>query len=116
MAFPLPALPSQDLNHATEQAGELLGVQSAYWDIWGREHRPDPAIQRAILAAHSIPTDSAAALDDAIRRRVHTSHLAILPPSTVTTPADPFVSLCLPQPSEPAAWQLILEDGSPLTG
>lgn len=116
MAFPLPALPSQDLDHATAQAGELLGVQSAYWDIWGREHRPDPAIQRAILAAHSLPTNSAAELDDAIRRRVHISRLAILPPATVTTPADPIVSLCLPQPSEPAAWQLTLEDGSRLNG
>lgn len=119
MASPLPILPSSDLNQATAQAADLLGVQSVYWDIWGQEHRPDPSIHRSILSALSIPTASAEELDEAIRQHVHASRLAFLPPSVVTAPDDPVVPLCVPHPStqnEADEWQLILEDGSILSG
>jgi 4-alpha-glucanotransferase len=119
MALPLPTLPSSDLNQATAQAAELLGVQSVYWDIWGQEHRPDPVIQRSILTALDVPTGSVAELDDAIRKEVHASHLAFLPPAMVTAPDSPFVRFCVPHPfaaAEANQWQLTLEDGSPLTG
>lgn len=115
MALPLPNFPSPNLDAATAQAANLLGVQSVYWDIWGQEHRPDPAIQRSILAALSLPVDSAAALDEATRRYIHTTHLSLLPPSVVTSPADPFVPLCVPSPFAPAAangWRFLLEDGT----
>jgi 4-alpha-glucanotransferase len=119
MASPLPALPSSDLNQATAQAAELLGVQSVYWDIWGQEHRPEPAIQRAILSALALPTGSVAELDNAIRQHVLTARLAYLPPAVVTSPDDPFVPLCVPHPyaaAEPNEWQFTLEDGSALSG
>ena len=114
----LPSLPSAHLDDAVAQAASLFGVQSVYWDIWGQEHRPEPAIQRAILSALALPAEDPIALDAAIRQRVLSSRLAFLPPTVVVSTDAPTVPLCVPHPytnSTQNQWSLTLEDGRVLS-
>ncbi len=114
----LPSLPSAHLDDAVAQAASLFGVQSVYWDIWGQEHRPEPAIQRAILSALALPAEDPIALDFAIRQRVLSSRLAFLPPTVVVSTDAPTVPLCVPHPytnSTQNQWSLTLEDGRVLS-
>jgi 4-alpha-glucanotransferase len=115
----LPTLPSADLDDAIAQAASLFGVQSVYWDIWGQEHRPESAIQSAILSALDLPATDPVALDAAIRSRVLSSRLAFLPPTVVVSTDAPYVPLCVSHPfheSPNNQWTLTLENGSVLTG
>ncbi len=114
MDLSFPSLPSAHRDDAIAQAASLFGVQSVYWDIWGQEHRPESAIQSAILAALGLPSANAVALDTAIRQRVLSSPLAFLPPAVVVSTDAPTVPLCVPHPFQPSAenrWTLTLEDG-----
>ncbi len=114
----LPSLPSAHLDDAVAQAASLFGVQSVYWDIWGQEHRPESAIQSAILSALALPAGDSIALDAAIRQRVLSSRLAFLPPTVVVSTDSPVVPLCVPHPYNTSAenrWSLTLEDGRVLS-
>ena len=110
----LPSLPSAHLDEAIAQAASLFGVQPVYWDIWGQEHRPESAIQSAILSALDLPATDQAALDAAVRQRVLSTRLAFLPPTVVVSTDAPDVPLCVPHPFQTSPgnqWSLALEDG-----
>lgn len=83
--------PSDSYELALRRVGEALGVQDVYWDIWGKEHRPEAAIQQSVLRSMGVDDSTTESLDAAYREILAHGRLAILPLCTVSSEAEPWV-------------------------
>jgi len=101
-----------------ENAARTWGVETEYWDIWGRQHHASVELETAILRSLGVDASSNAALRDAIDRRNQRRHLAPLAPTIFLTagrtPYEISVSLPAERPDSPAVLHLRLEDGGAL--
>ena len=52
-----------------EQAARAWGIETDYWDIWGKQHHATPVLETAILQSLGVDTQSKASLHQAIDRR-----------------------------------------------
>ena len=91
MPDPSYLFPSPDWEHALKQTALCFGVQSSYWDIWGREHHPVAAVQSAILESMGVRTDTIDSLDAAARQWLHSEKLAPIPACAVTDDLEPWL-------------------------
>jgi len=65
------------------EAAKAWGIETDYWDVWGKQHYASPTVERAIL--HSLGADgqSGQPAQLAIEKRLERDWLRPLPPSIV---------------------------------
>jgi 4-alpha-glucanotransferase len=101
-----------------ENAARAWGVETEYWDIWGRQHHASVELETAILRSLGVDPGSSAALHDAIQRREQRSRLAPLAPAIFLTAGHPPHEISISLPAERAdshaVLHLRLEDGATL--
>ena len=68
-----------------ETAARAWGVETDYWDIWGRQHHASTELERAILASLRVDTSSSTALGQAIKQREQRPWLTPLVPAIFLT-------------------------------
>jgi 4-alpha-glucanotransferase len=99
-----------------EQAARAWGVETDYWDIWGRQHHASPALETAILGSLGIDTRSQASLRSAMERRKQRQWRSPLAPTIFLTagwtPHEVPVSLPEDNADSAAVLRIQLEDGS----
>ncbi len=96
MHLPTGALaPSESYVDALSTAAELLGVQSSFHDIWGKQHFATDEVKEAILRSLGVDTLSTESIDHHIQARLQ-EQTALLPPSLVLLASNPQVPLTLP--------------------
>ena len=101
-----------------EQAAHAWGIETSYWDVWGREHRASPAVQTAILGSLGVDASSSAALLRAREEREQRRWLLPLPPNVflaVGQSAEIAVSLPVDRAGAQSVLAIQLEDGGSRT-
>ena len=117
---------SESFDSALERAATRCGVETRFWDIFGREHIASLETRKAIIQALGMTPDSAESLSTAIADRERHEWNQLLPPSIVLPKGDDtiFVSVFLPEKDlhNSAQFRLSLESGeersisAPLSG
>jgi 4-alpha-glucanotransferase len=87
--------PSADIEGALRRVAAAHGVQEAYWDIWGREHRPGPEVQRAVLASMGVDAGTVASVDGAMREWLRRERLALLPSCVVSSTGSAWLPVAI---------------------
>ncbi len=110
-AVTLYPFPSADYGSALRRVAAAHGVQEVYWDIWGREHRPDEDVQKAILTAIGVDVASTGTLDAALREWLAAEKLCLLPPCVVSSVKDAWLPVAFPAGAAgPISLTIQLED------
>ncbi|MFN0103929.1 MAG: 4-alpha-glucanotransferase [Bryobacteraceae bacterium] len=83
--------PSPDIGSALRRVAAAHGVQDVYWDIWGREHRPDEDVQKSVLASIGVDVSSVVSVDGSLREWLARERLSLLPSCVVSSTAEPWL-------------------------
>jgi 4-alpha-glucanotransferase len=98
-----------------EEAARAWGIETDYWDIWGKQHHASAALEAAILRSLGVDVDSATALGEAIEGRRQPQWRSPLAPTIVLTagklPYEIPVSLPPDRGHLNAILRIQLEDG-----
>ena len=97
-----------------EEAARAWGIETDYWDIWGKQHHASPELQAAILRSLCVDLSSRASLAEAIERRQQRQLRSPLAPAiflTAGTPHEVAVSLPVDRGGSSATLRIQLEDG-----
>jgi 4-alpha-glucanotransferase len=100
-----------------ERAARAWGVETAYWDIWGKQHHASPELETAILASLGVDASSKQSLDAAMEHRGQRQWRAPLAPAiflTLGLPQEILVSLHPDQGATEATLRIRLEEGAEL--
>ena len=71
---------SASYEQALDRTARQWGIESEFWDTWGRRHATPPEIERAILAALGVCADTKEGLDQAAEGRLIREWERLLPP------------------------------------
>ncbi|MGP0071616.1 MAG: 4-alpha-glucanotransferase [Bryobacteraceae bacterium] len=97
-----------------EQAARAWGIETDYWDIWGKQHHASPELESAILGSLGVDLHSKESLQEAIERRQHRQWRSPLAPTIFLTAGLPHeipVSLPANQADSRATVRIRLEQG-----
>jgi 4-alpha-glucanotransferase len=97
-----------------EQAARAWGIETDYWDIWGKQHSAAPDLEVAILQSLGVETLSKDSLRLAIEGRSQRRWRSLLAPTIFLTAEEPKeVSLSLPaaRAGSRATFHIQTEDG-----
>jgi 4-alpha-glucanotransferase len=97
-----------------EQAARAWGIETDYWDIWGKQHRASPVLEAAILQSLGVDMRSKGTLQEAIERRNQRQWRSPLAPTIFLTAGLPHeVPFSLPagQANSRATLRIQREDG-----
>jgi 4-alpha-glucanotransferase len=100
-----------------EQAAHAWGIETDYWDIWGKQHHATPHLETAILRSQGVDLSSKAALRQAIESRTQRQWRSLLAPTIFLTAGglkEVTVSLPASSAGSRATLRIELEDGSAL--
>jgi len=80
-----------------EQAARAWGIETDYWDIWGKQHHASLELETAILESLGVDTSSQASLAEALERRQQRQWRSPLAPTIFLTAGLPHeVPVSLP--------------------
>ncbi|HEV2688938.1 MAG TPA: 4-alpha-glucanotransferase, partial [Bryobacteraceae bacterium] len=65
------------------EAAKACGVETEYWDVWGKEHYASAKVERAILKSLGVDGHGGPSLDRAMKERVERDWLRPLPLTVV---------------------------------
>ncbi len=71
-------------EEALARTAQAFGVESEYWDIFGRQHRAAPETLRAVLRSLGVDTSSRETLDRSFEQKLWDEWSRPLPPVLVT--------------------------------
>ncbi len=106
-----PDLPDQPL---IEEAARAWGIETDYWDIWGKQHHASPTLETAILRSLGVNLRSKTSLREAIELRQQRQWRSPLAPTVFLTAGGPNelpVSLRAAHGDSKANLRIQLEDG-----
>lgn len=113
MHFPHGATgPSASYAEALNRASDLFGIQSSFYDIWGKHHVTPNQVTQSILRSLGVDIASADSIDHAILSRLIEA-TALLPATLVLLTSDPSFPVTVPASYESSTLQasLRLENG-----
>jgi 4-alpha-glucanotransferase len=92
-------MPDSSSDHKTllDKASAQAGMDSGYWDIWGKWHQTPDEVRRAILISLGWRCETEEALREELRRRAGGDH-RIAPPTIVASHASQPVEIELALP------------------
>jgi len=100
------------------QAAQACGIETDYWDVWGKQHHSSVDTQTAILGSLGVDTSSPTSLEHALEERSWREWQRPLPSTLVLTKDDQFhqiaVSLTAEQTNLPAVIRIRTEQGTTL--
>jgi len=101
-----------------EAAARLLGIETEYWDVWGRRHAASRETQTAILASLGVNAMTRESLGQALKEREFRQWRKPLGPTIVLIADRPPHEVLLSLPAEraesPAVLEIRFEDGNSL--
>ncbi|MGD0437500.1 MAG: 4-alpha-glucanotransferase [Bryobacteraceae bacterium] len=98
-----------------EQAAEIWGIETDFWDVWGNHHHASVKAQTAILKSLGVDASS---IPRAIEQRQFEAWASPLPPVIVLTANGTPHKVAVSMPEAKATWpahlEIRLEQGKPL--
>jgi 4-alpha-glucanotransferase len=99
-----------------EEAANAFGIETAYWDIWQREHRASVPAMTAILESLGVDASAKVSLDASREKRERQAWQYPLAPMLrlMRDQQEPEIPVSIPyeQADKPAVLRIQLEDGS----
>jgi 4-alpha-glucanotransferase len=109
----MPAQSNPPDAAAIEQAARAWGIETDYWDIWGKQHRASLELETSILRSLGVDVTSQTSLSQAIERRQQRQWRSPLAPTIFLTAGSPHevaVSLQANQLDSRATIRIQLEE------
>ena len=107
-------LPSETFQQLIDRAAAVCGIESGFWDIWGKYRATTTEAKQVILRAMGLESDNAESLERSLSGLALREWQRLLPPAIVTGDSD-TVELPLSVPAalaeEPAHFSIRREDG-----
>jgi 4-alpha-glucanotransferase len=101
-----------------EAAARILGIETEYWDVWGRHHAASAETQAAILSSLGVNAATRESLSRALEEHEYRSWRKWLAPTIVLTQDRPPHELAISVPAgradTPAVIEIRFEDGHAL--
>ena len=97
-----------------EQAARAWGIETDYWDIWGKQHHASVELETSILKSMGVDVRSKDSLRAAIERRTQRQWRSPLAPTIFLTaglPHEVAVSLPVTQAGSRATLRIHMEEG-----
>ncbi len=85
----MPAHSNPPDSTEIEQAARAWGIETDYWDIWGKQHRASPELETSILRSLGVDVTSQESLSQAIERRQQRQWRSPLAPTIFLTAGSP---------------------------
>ena len=108
-------MPPDTFEQLLDRATAACGIDSGYWDIWGKYHPASPAVKQALLASAGLRAGNTEELQQAMAERAAREWKRIIPPALVVAQGGPH-SLPISVPEESLGEQCTLviqsEDGT----
>jgi len=98
-----------------EQAARAWGIETDYWDIWGKQHHASPELEASILRSMGVNVGSPASLETAVRQRKQRRWRSPLAPTVFLVAGGPNevpISIPASKSTALANLQIDFEDGS----
>lgn len=109
--------PANSYDDALARAAELSGIDSVYWDIFGKRHEVGSEVKRRMLEALGWEVSSLEQIEAERLRRFEQALRSGLARTLVISKSELRVPLNLPALSEgPVRFELFLEEGQSLCG
>ncbi|HTR38434.1 MAG TPA: 4-alpha-glucanotransferase [Bryobacteraceae bacterium] len=109
-------IPDSPDSRDLEEAAHAWGIETSYWDVWGREHRASPVVQTAILRSLGVDASSRASLLRAREEHDQRRWLLPLPPNVFLAQGQPSLEIPVSLPVDRAGAMSVLtvhlEEGS----
>jgi len=84
------------LGEALERAAALWGIETGYWDVWGRRHDAPAEVIKSILESLGVPAGDEAALAQAVEGKLLAEWASPLPPTLVAGAGQRTFEISLP--------------------
>jgi 4-alpha-glucanotransferase len=110
-------MPSDSFEQLLDRAAFLFGIDSGFWDIWGKHHTTSTAAKQAILRALGVNPDSAETLREELGELSRLQWERLLPPAVVAGQTGTVdLPLCIPSEclGQTARFIVRPEGGEPL--
>lgn len=112
------ARPTESVDERSlEEAARIWGIETDYWDIWGKQHHASAAVEKAILESLGVETGNRQAFEESLQHRSQREWNRALPPTLVLdidqTPHHVVVSLAEARGNEEATFEIRFEQGKP---
>src|SRR5260370_30432636 len=112
-SHPTTGSPEQPELAAVAQA---WGIESEYWDVWGKQHHASPTVEKAILESLGVDGVAKHSLHQALQERVADEWRRPLAPTIVIsedqTPHEIALSLAFERAHDDAVLELRFENGA----
>jgi 4-alpha-glucanotransferase len=96
-------------------AAQAWGIETEYWDVWGKPHQASPKVEKAILASLGVDGVANHSLNQAFQERVADEWRRPLAPTIVLSvdqkPPEIAISLAVERANEDALIELRFENG-----
>jgi 4-alpha-glucanotransferase len=109
----------QIVDHPAEltAAAQAWGIDTEYWDVWGKQHHAAPQVKQAILKSLGVDGASDNSLDQALQDRAADEWRRPLEPTMVVSSDQKrhyiSLSLTVEEANDDAVIELRLENGQP---
>jgi len=83
---PIPANPPPADNpeqRALDAAAKACGIETEYWDVFGKQHHASAQVEKAILKSLGVNGHGGRSVHQAVKQRLEREWLHPLPPTTV---------------------------------
>ncbi|HWB86405.1 MAG TPA: 4-alpha-glucanotransferase [Bryobacteraceae bacterium] len=84
-------MPSETFEQLLDRVAAAYGIDSGFWDIWGKYHTTTSAAKQAILDAMGVPAGAAEDLERVLAGLERKQWTRLLPPVLVVSEAAPHV-------------------------
>jgi len=96
-------------------AAQAWGIETEYWDVWGKPHQASPKVEKAILASLGVDGVANHSLNQALQERAADEWRRPLAPTIVLSvdqkPPEIAISLAVERANEDALIELRFENG-----
>src|SRR5712675_1574233 len=109
----------QIVDHPAEltAAAQAWGIETEYWDVWGKQHHAAPQVKQAILKSLGVGGLTDNSLEQALQDRAADEWRRPLDPTIVVSsdqrPHYLSLSLAIEESNEDAVIELRLENSEP---
>jgi 4-alpha-glucanotransferase len=81
-------MPAANFDELLDRAAAQHGIDSGFWDIWGRYHQTPAAVKQALLGAMGVAAGNAEELELGLAEQTRREWERLAPPTVVTGVSD----------------------------
>ena len=89
-------MPTESFEQLLDRAAAAFGIDSGFWDIWGKYQTAAPEVLQSILASMGVACSSAEELERSLEEHTRREWARLVPPSVVVSETSQRLPLRVP--------------------